>query len=262
MDRSYWHRQTKDKPSFPDLLWSRPQNRRTAGKLLIIGGNAHGFAAVGEAFVEAQSAGVGTARVLLPDVLQKVVGGHFETAEYAPSTPAGSFSQAALAAALEQAAWADASLITGDLGRNSETAIFIEKFLGKNSGLTMLTKDAADYAINLAPIIINRSDSYLVVSLAQLQKLFVAAKMPKAITFSMDMIRLVDALHEFTTQHTPGIVVKHLDTLFASVDGQVSTTHTDLDNEENWRVKTAAHASVWLLQNPTKPFEALTTSLS
>ncbi len=261
MERTYWHKQTVDKPLFPDLLWSRPQNRRTAGKLLIVGGNVHGFAAAGEAFMEAQAAGIGTARVLLPDVLQKVVGGHFETAEYAPSTPAGSFSQAALAAALEQAAWADAALIAGDLGRNSETAIFFEKFLSKYNGLTILTKDAGDYAINVAQETLKRPDTYLVISLAQLQKLFVASKTPMAITFAMDLFHLIDALHQITTKYSCGIIVKHLDTLFASIGGQVSTTPTKLDNEENWRVKIAAHGAVWLLQNPTKPFEALTTSL-
>jgi hypothetical protein len=259
--REYWHKQKSSEPLYPDLLWSRPQNKRTAGKLLVIAGNAHGFAAAGEAFAEAQAAGIGTTRVLLPDVLQKVVGSHFETAEFAPSTPAGSLSQAALAAALEQAAWADATLIAGDLGRNSETAILMEKFLGKQDGTVILTKDAADYAINLTPGVLNREDTYLVISVAQLQKLFAAAKNPVPITFSMDLFHMVDALHAFTEKYRLGIVVKHLGTLFASVNGQVSTTPTELDNEESWRVKIAALASVWLLQNSSKAFEALTTSL-
>jgi hypothetical protein len=261
MERTYWHKQKPDQPLYPDLLWSRPENKRTAGKLLIIGGNAHGFAAAGEAFAEAQAAGIGTARVVLPDVLQKVVGNHFETAEFAPSTPAGSLSQAALAATLDQAAWADATLVVGDLGRNSETAILMEKFLSKHSGIVVLTKDAADYAINLTPGLVNREDTCLVISVAQLQKLFVAAKSPIPIIFSMDLFHMVDALHTFTEKHSLGIIVKHLDTLFASVNGQVSTTPTKLDNEESWRVKIAAQASVWLLQNPGKPFEAITTSL-
>lgn len=261
MERTYWHKQRPDEPLYQDLLWSRPENKRTAGKLLIIGGNVHGFAAAGEAFAAAQAAGIGTARVLLPDVLQKVVGSHFETAEFAPSTPAGSLSQAALAAALEQAAWADGTLVAGDLGRNSETAILLEKFLSKQAGLSILTKDAADYAINLTATLTNRQNTYLVISVAQLQKLFITAKSPFAITFSMDLLHMVDALHGFTEKHSIGLIVKHLDMVFAAKNGQVSTTPTDLDNEENWRVAAAAQASVWLLQNPAKPFEALTTSL-
>ena len=53
MDRTYWHKQTVEKPLFPDILWSRPQNKRQAGKLLIVGGHAESFAAVGEAYAAA-----------------------------------------------------------------------------------------------------------------------------------------------------------------------------------------------------------------
>src|SRR5471032_3085314 len=105
--RDYWHKQAADKPLYPDLLWSRPENRAQAGKLLIVGGNAHGFAAAGEAYAEATKAGVGTARVLLPDSLQKTVGKVFEAGEYAPSTPSGSFAKRALAELLAMAEWAD-----------------------------------------------------------------------------------------------------------------------------------------------------------
>src|SRR3982750_3265194 len=97
MERTYWHKQTPEKPLFPDLLWSRPENRAHAGKLLIMGGNAHGFAAPAEAYAESEQAGIGAARVLLPDSLQKTVGRTFAAGEYAPSTPSGSFSQKALA---------------------------------------------------------------------------------------------------------------------------------------------------------------------
>ena len=44
MNHDYWHKQTSSKPLFPELIWSRPENRQLAGKLLIIGGNLHGFA--------------------------------------------------------------------------------------------------------------------------------------------------------------------------------------------------------------------------
>jgi NAD(P)H-hydrate repair Nnr-like enzyme with NAD(P)H-hydrate dehydratase domain len=57
MENTNWLKQTSDKPVFPDLLWSRPENRKYAGKLLIIGGNKHGVAAPGIAFSAAQKAG-------------------------------------------------------------------------------------------------------------------------------------------------------------------------------------------------------------
>src|SRR5882762_3047468 len=107
MTDTYWYKQTSEKPLYPDLLWSRPENKSQAGKLLIVGGNLHGFAAAGEAYTEAVKAGIGTARVLLPDSLQKTVGRVFEAGEYAPSTPSGSFSRKALAELLDMSGWSD-----------------------------------------------------------------------------------------------------------------------------------------------------------
>ena len=50
MDYSYWKKQSIDAPLFPDIEWSKPENRLQAGKLGIIGGNKLGFAGVAEAF--------------------------------------------------------------------------------------------------------------------------------------------------------------------------------------------------------------------
>ena len=257
----YWHKQTAGKPLYPDLLWSRPENKQQAGKLLIVGGNAYGFAAAGEAYSQADEAGIGTARALLPNSLQKTVGKVFEAGEYAPSTPSGSFSQKALAELLAMSAWADATLLAGDFGRNSETAILLEKFTAKYSGPLTLTKDAADYFINAPGPLLARNKTLLVISFAQLQKLATNARFPSALTFEMDFLRLVDALHDLTRSHQASIIVKHLQTIFVAVNGQVSTTKL-ADDLDIWRVKTAARAAVWWLQNPTKPFEAFSTAVT
>jgi hypothetical protein len=258
--KPYWFKQTVEQQLFPQLAWSRPENRQSAGKLLIMGGSAHGFAAPAEAYAESVRAGIGTSQALLPDAIQKIVGIIIEQAEFAPSTPSGSFSQRALTEALQLGAWADATLLAGDFGRNAETAILIEKFLAKNSQAVTITKDAVEYATSLSGTILGRPDTLLVLSLSQLQRLGMAAKMPEAIRFGMDLLQLIDWLHIFSERHAPHIIVRHLDTIFTAVNGQVSTTRL-AKNPEAWRLKTAAHASVWWLQNPTKPFEALTASL-
>lgn len=258
--QSYWHRQTSDKPLFPELLWSRPENKRTAGKLLIIGGNVHGFAAVGEAYNEAQKAGIGSARIILPSALQKTVGKIFPEADFVSSTPSGSFAKTSLAEILAASHWADGVLLAGDLGRNSETAIMLESFTQKYRGQLTITKDAADYFTSGSAVVANRSNTTLVISLAQLQKLALSAKSPQAFTFGMDMLQLVEALHEFTGTYQANIAVKHLQNIFVAAGEQVSSTKLSEDIEI-WRVKAAAHAAVWWLQNPSKTLEALTTSL-
>jgi hypothetical protein len=260
MDRDYWKRQTKEQPLFPDLIWSRPEHKSQAGKLLILGGNAHGFAASAEAYAESIKAGIGTARVLLPNVLQKTVGRVFEAGEYVPSTPSGSFSSQALSEVLDGGNWSDSTLLAGDFGRNSETAILLEQFAIKYKGQLVLTKDALDYFTKSPLIILNRDNTLIVASFAQLQKIATSSKFTRAFTFDMDFIRLVEGLHDFTKLHKVTIVVKHLQNIFVAYDGSVSSTKLE-DDLNIWRVKAAANASVWWLQNSSKTFSAITTSV-
>lgn len=259
-ERAYWQKQTKELPLFTDLLWSRPEQTAHAGKLLIVGGNAHGFAAPAEAYGEAGQAGIGVSRVLLPDSLQKTVGRILENGEYAPSTPSGSFGQHALASLLELSNWADATLLAGDLGRNSETAILLEQFMTKHTGQVTLTQDAVDYFSATPHALLGRPDTLLVLSFAQLQKVATSAHFTTAFTFDMDFLHLIDTLHEFTEKYKTSLIVKRTETIFVAVDGKVSTTKL-AEDIDIWRVKTAAHAAVWWLQNPNKSFEALTASL-
>jgi ADP-dependent NAD(P)H-hydrate dehydratase / NAD(P)H-hydrate epimerase len=259
MQHDYWHRQVGDTPLFPNLLWSRPENRQHAGKLLIIGGNLHGFAAPAEAYQQSLQAGIGTARVVLPDALQRTVGRAFEAGEYAPSTPSGSFSQLALSEFLSMSQWADGVLVAGDLGRNSETAILLENFAEKYVGQLTITKDAADYFTTASQKVLTRPDTLFVISLAQLQKLAQSANFTHAFTFTMDLIRLVETLHTFTQTYQTSIIVKHLDNVLLAHHGQVSSTKLVRD-EEVWRLPAATRAAVWWLQNPQQSFEALTTS--
>lgn len=256
----FWHRQTKQAPLFPDMEWSRPENKMYAGKLLVVGGNLHGFAAAAEAFAEAEKAGAGTVRALLPDALRKTIGATFVAGEFAPSTPSGSFGRRSLDELMAFGSWADSVLLAGDFGRNSETAIVLETFAQKYPGQLIITKDAADYFVAEPKNILMRPNTLFVISMAQLQKLAMQARFPRAFTYSMDLVRLVETLHDFTTTYSAHIVVKHGDRMLVAVNGEISTTQLHPD-KAIWRVRTAAHASVWWLQNPTKPFEALSTAV-
>lgn len=257
---TYWQKQSPDKPLFPDLLWSRPENKAHAGKLLVIGGNQYGFSAPAEAYGDATDAGVGSTRVLLPLGVKKVAGGVLPGLEFAVNTPSGSFSKQALGEFLTQADWADGVLLAGDLGRNSETAILLESFLTKHNGQITITKDAADYCLAIPKVVLNRIDTLLVLDMSQLQKLAVASHQTTAFKLGMDLIHLVEQLHEFTSKHSTNIVVKHQNQIVVAVNGQISTTHLETDLPI-WQVNTATHSAVWWLQNPTKPFVALTTSI-
>lgn len=240
------------------MLWSRPENKAFAGKLLIVGGNAHGFAAPAGAYATAGRAGIGTARVLLPDSLRRTVGRVFEAGEFAPSTPSGSFSQKALAELLDMARWADAVLLAGDFGRNSETAILLEKFVNKYGGQTSLAGDASDYFLALPQPVIDRPDSLLALNFGQLQKLATGAHFTEAFTSQLDLLHFVTTLRGFSQQHQAHLLVHHLDHIFVAVQGIISSTPLKTTGDI---LNSASHAAVWWLQNPDKPFESITTGL-
>lgn len=242
-------------------MWARPENKHGAGRLLIVGGNLHGFSAVGTAYQAAEKAGAGVVRLVLPDSLRKTVG-PLGPYEFAPSTAgSGSFARDALNELLIGANWADAVLLAGDLGRNSETSILLENFVAKYSGQLTIAKDAVDYFYGTPELVTERPNTTLVLSLAQLQKLGTALRFETPFLLSMGMLLLVQALHTFTLKYPVNIVVREQDSMVVAVNGQVSSTKLKNPTEEVWRVETASKTSVFWLQHPAKPFEAMTSAI-
>ncbi|HUB93252.1 MAG TPA: hypothetical protein VMB52_02005 [Verrucomicrobiae bacterium] len=259
MDTRYWRRQTS-KPLFPELEWSRPETRAQAGKLLIVGGSGYEFKAPANAYGDALEAGIGTAAVLLPNSMQRVVSDIFPEAEFAPSTPSGSFAHSTIDQLLQLATWANGVLLPGDISRNSETMVMLESFFKKYTGQLTLTKDAADLFVQQPSSLLQRPSTLFVLAAGQLRQLGVAAHFPHAFTTEMGLVRLVEGLHTFTQQFSLSIITRHQGHYVIAVNGDVSTT--PITNEQSiWRLQTATHATVWWLQNPSKPFEALTTAI-
>lgn len=252
-------KQPLDKPLFPDLIWSRPENRRFAGKLLIIGGHAHSLSAPAKAFASAEKAGIGTARVVLPDATQKILGKSFLEAEFVPSTPSGSFGTKSLAVLLDSADWSDGVLLAGDFGRNSETAILFEKFLNKYSGRVMLSGDSMDYFLDRDSLVLQRPKTTIVASFSQLQKLFKNNYSQQPLFHSMDIAKVANALERTANSNNAEILTEHEGYLIA-VSGRRSSI-TAFKQPADWQIPLAAYASVWSLQQPNKMFEALTTAI-
>ena len=260
MDLSYWRKQTTTEPLFPDIEWSKPEQRSQAGKLGIIGGNKLGFAGVAEAYSVATSAGVGQVRVLLPDVLKKTIPRAITDTMFAPTNISGSLTKDADAEMATLGAWADGILLIGDAGRSSETAILYEKFLQDYTGQLVITRDAVDLVKNSSQVLVDRPKTLLIVSFAQLQKLFSAVYYPKVLTFSMQLTNLVEALHKFTISYPVSIAVLHRETFIVAHDGKVVTTPWD-NPMMIWRGVTAAKAATYWLWSPSKPLEATSTAI-
>ena len=260
MDYSYWKRQTPEAPLFPDIEWSRPEQKSQAGKLGIIGGNKLGFAGVGEAYDVASRTGAGHIRVLLPDVLKKTIPAVITDAVYAPTNISGSLSKDAVAEMNALGEWANSILLIGDAGRSGETAIAYEQFIQTYKGQLVLTRDAIDLVKNSSELLVERPNTVLVASFAQLQKLFQAVYYPKVLTFSMQLTNLVEAVHKFTITYPVTIVVLHKDHLVIANGGDVTSQVWD-NPMLIWRGNTAAKAATYWMWSPSKPVDAITSSL-
>jgi NAD(P)H-hydrate repair Nnr-like enzyme with NAD(P)H-hydrate dehydratase domain len=260
MEHTYWQKQSQSKPLFPDVAWSKPEQRSRAGHLGIIGGNKLGFAGVAEAYATAMQAGVGKATVLLPDALKNTVPTTILDTLFAPSTTSGGLSKDSLLELRALGHESNALLFIGDAGRNSETAVLYEQFLQEYEGMATLSRDAIDLVKNNAKLLAERPNTLLVASFAQVQKLFQAVYYPKVLTFNMHLMQLVEALHKFTITYPVAIVTLHKDTLIIAHAGEIVTQAWE-NPMAIWRGHVATNAASWWLWNPDKVLQAVATSL-
>lgn len=257
----YWHKQVANTPLYPDIEWNKPEQRSMAGRLGIIGGNKLGFAGVGEAYSIAMSAGVGEIRVLLPDILRKTVPPSITDAKFAATNPSGSLSRDALSEMKALGEWSTGILLIGDAGRNSETAILYEDFVRDYHGPLTITRDAIDLLKNTPDLVVERPDTLLVASFAQLQTIFKNVYYPKILTFSMQLQQLVEALHKFTVTYPVTVMTFHQNQLVIASAGEVTTTPWE-NPMAIWKGSVATQAAVYWLWSPQKPLQAATASLT
>ena len=256
----FWQVQKPGQPLFSATAWNKPEQRTQAGRLGIIGGNKLGFAGVASAYSAAHTAGVGEVRVLLPQALQSSLPPSMVEATFAPSNTSGSLARDAISQMRALGAWAGMILLAGDAGRSSETAITYDDFIHDYHGPLVLTRDAIDLVAASHPQLLERPDTLFVASFAQVQKLLTSVYYPKMLTFSMQLLQLVDVLHKFTITYPTVVVTLHKDNLVIAHGGHVVTQQW-ANPMLLWRGEAAAHIASWYLWSPRQPLHAAATAI-
>ena len=245
MNPDFWQVQSREKPLFPDVLWSKPERKSAAGAVAIVGGNARGFAAVAAAYQTALATGVGVAKVVLPDALKSKLPAAMSDALFAPTNPSGGFAGGAITELSAAADFADAVSFIGDSGANSETAALVENFLKKfPEKSVVLTRDAVDLTYTFAEDLLNRETTHLVVSLSQLQKIFREVYYPRVITFSQGVKQIAETLHKFTITYPAALTLWHTGNLFVAKNGAVISQKFDQPLRV-WSGEIATRETVW-----------------
>ena len=257
MDDTYWHKQTNGQPLFRDIIWNKPEQRALAGKLTIIGGNAHGFRDVFQAATASQKAGIGTQRILVPDILKRTLAKLWPEVEYASSTKSGGFATRALPNWLELANWSDGVILAGDLGRNSETEMLLERFLEEYHAVLTLAGDSVVLIQNTPQAAMANAQILITADLPRLQHLLTAVRYPTAIRLDMPLTQLVELLHGFSFAYPLSLITQQDNQIILARGGQVSTTPA----KSITLLQAAAAATVWRLQQPHHDFAAMTSAI-
>lgn len=254
---TYWTKQT-DQPLFPDIEWNKPERRDQAGRLLIAGGSLHALGAPAESYQIASKEGIGRVIVALPDKTKRLVGPTLPEAAFLPSTPTGEFSREGERELLEYAIHSEGVLLPGDSGRNSQTTILFEQFIKSYGGQITITRDALDIVSGQNDAIFDKPIT-AIMSFAQLQK--IAQLRGMALTYNIDLLKLLDFLHKFTSELPLNLMSLHHGQIIVAGEGRVSTTPLAAGAEPpHWRLATASLAACYQIWNPTKIFEALSQS--
>ena len=256
-----WQKQPKDKPLYPDLLWSKPENKSQAGKLLVIGGSAGSFKVVSSAYQFADKAGAGSIRLLMPDAIRpyfsRLQEPSLQTMEFAPSNKSGGFAKSALAEFLELSQWANHVLLAGDFGKNSETTILLETYLKKSKAPLTISADTIKSLDVKQALKSVRPDTFLGLEFGQLQQLGVQLGLKQAITSTMPAEKLASVLSEITAFDSLNIAGYFNGLLWAASNSKaVSTPSKPVDY-----AKLASYVAVWCMQNPSKKIEAMATAI-
>lgn len=255
----FWSKQDENTPLYEDIIWSRPENKKLAKKIVVAGGNGNSFMHVAACYQFVTDAGIGDCKVVLPDKLQRIVGSSIDNVVFLPSDHSGGISKDASVMMHEYSEWGDGVFLAGDLGAGSETTRFIEKFVGGTSKPLILSGDSLDVFSDSPEHIFNKENTLLVATFRQLQKMAPRLGVEAPLKHDMDLVQLVSTIHEITKERETMLVTHHDGKSIVSMYGEVSTTPAKMS--PNWQDETASKSAVYFLQHPEKPFQAVTTSL-
>ena len=254
-------KQQQGKALYPDIEWSKPENSKNFGKLLIVGGSANNIADPSSAYQKAIDFGISNIRVIVPISAKRNLPVALPFIDFAPSNPSGSFSKEATSIVRDFASQSDCLLLCGGFGKNSETAIVIENLLEENQGLSTITGDGVDYFIETPNKIINRPNTIIIASFSQLQKIVKNSPHSRALLFSNNLSQTLNALSEFAPKINSYIITEKDGVLILTSKRGIITTKI-LGSKINWQLNVSCQASFWSMINKNKIFESCATAIS
>lgn len=259
----YWNKEGAEMRASDNLSWNFPEQKQ--GVISVIGGNREAFSTEVKItnYLLQHFPMVKEVKNHFPDCLKKKLP-PFENIFFYPSTETGSFTPSGeLTSSIDGS---DLAIISGDLSKNSLTAIAITKLLQSSDTFPfILTRDAVDLIKSEAFSFIERDGIFLVASLAQLQKLFRALFFTRPLLLSSPIFPVIETLHKFTLSYPVSILTFHAGKIICAYQGDVVTINiesTDFTPISLWSGDLVARLAAFALYNPNRRLESMVAAVN
>ncbi len=247
----------RDRPLYDDVIYSRPEQRRIAGRLLLAGGHSGSFHPLAQIYDEARTAGIGKIVLVMPDSLKKIVGNLLSDAIFAPSGPGGAFAKDAAERVLALATDTE-GLILADFSQNAEAGIVMREILAGYSGIKCITPEIiSSFKTELAEIKELRK-SFWLCDLRTARLAIAALEVAAVLPLDASRLAVAGAAKLLANGIGHPCVIAGINQVFVS-DGDTVTV-TELIKAIGINQLTA-WLTVWLLQQPQTPLKTLTTAV-
>lgn len=242
-----------EQPLFPKILWNRPINKLTAGRLLLVGGHSHDFVTVQEIYQLAMASGIAQCTIAMPDSLRRLLP-PFDDAYFVPASPSGSIGRGATAELVSLAEETDGLSLGADLSNNSETAAATEHLLAESSRPRCLYLEALDIVSFNPQVIIDKDNSCIIINMQEFFKLADKLNIPLNIQPERGLLGRVELAQSIAADIKASLVLVGKEIII------VTGSQTSVTPGISARISSAIYAvmSVFWTQKPD--FEHLTTA--
>ncbi len=259
MENINWQIQTSE-PLFPDTIWDKPENKKHANSLLIIGGNSTSFNFVSKGYDYAQKIILSNISLVLPKPLEQLTKNMITDCFYGVVNNSGGYNLENLGLFNELAETNNNIVLIGNFGDSSETHLLIEKFINSTKDkLFIITNDAIDFLTS--QILENEPNKFLLLAeLTQVQKLIKNLKRTQNFKSSDNLYKILQVIKELTSDYNLKLISKINDSIYVFSDNKISSTKVTTLNE-SWQTTLSIECSSWIKYESNKQFENLTTAV-
>ena len=255
----YWKKITA--PLEKDLEWNFPEKK--SNTIAIIGGNNNNFSyEVKLAEYLNTTYPIEKVETYFPDELKKNLP-NIPGINFLESTESGSFKKSEKLNLAFQIS--DFTILPGDFSKNSATNIAISEALKTAISPVVLSRDAIDLLTPNFAEFIEDHQLFLIVSMAQLQKVFRSLLYPKMILLKAPLMQTVETLHKFTLSYENCTIITLCESqIILANNGKVVVIPLEKTKYNALTFFTgnlSGDIAAYNLWNPKKPLEASISAL-